>query len=325
MLKRIALAFAALLLVALVAAAVVLIGAHMAVRRETAPLPPLEAINAAGVAGAIVDDAPVRLSVVNTATQVMPRAQVLDPDRDPHAGQPYVMSHPSFVLEWKDGRILLVDAGMTREGAASFGAPLQWLGGAEAMVPHQSVADALGDAAPRVKGIVFTHLHTDHVGGIGELCSRLNSLRVPMTEAQAERTNYTTRPGLERLEDADCVHLERVSGGPLYPVANFPGVFLIDAGGHTPGSQIVLAFVQDAGGAAHRYAFTGDIVNNIDGILYDVPKPWAYRTFMVPEAEERQRELRAFLKRLHDEGGFELLVSHDQNALEASGVPAWGR
>ena len=199
---------------------------------------------------------------------------------------------------------------------------LEWLGGAQPMDPHGSAAAALGNAARRVKGIVFTHLHTDHVGGIGELCTSLNTLRVPMTTAQAEHTNYTTRPGLEALEDADCVHLERVAGGPLLAMPGFPGVFLIDAGGHTPGSQIILAFVED-GGVTHRYAFTGDIVNNLDGITYDVPKPFLYRTLMVPESEPRQSELRAFLKRLHDEAGFELLVSHDQRALEASGIPPW--
>jgi len=191
------------------------------------------------------------------------------------------------------------------------------------MQPHTSVADALGDAAPRVKGVVFTHLHTDHVGGITELCTRLNVLRAPMTEAQAEHTNYTTRPGLDLLEDADCIRFERVQGGPLFPVQGFPGVFVIDAGGHTPGSEIILAFVHDADGSAHRYAFTGDIVNNIDGITYDVPKPFVYRTFFVPESEARQHELRGFLKRLHDEAGFALLVSHDQLSLDASGVPTW--
>jgi glyoxylase-like metal-dependent hydrolase (beta-lactamase superfamily II) len=323
MLKRIALALAGLVALLIVAAAVVLVGAHRAVRRETAPLPQHDAIAAVAGVGQIVDDAPTRVSVINTASQPMPRASVLDAGRDPHGEQPYVMSHPSFVLKWKDGRMLLVDAGMTEAGARAFGTPLEWLGGADPLVPHRSAAAALGGAAGRVRAVVFTHLHTDHVGGISELCARVNTLNVPMTTAQAERINYTTRPGLEELEEAACVRVERVSGGPLFPVSGFPGVFLIDAGGHTPGSQIVLAFTQDGDGRAHRYAFTGDIVNNIDGINYDVPKPLLYRLLVVPESEERQHELRLFLKRLRDEAGFELLVSHDQRAIEASGVSEW--
>jgi glyoxylase-like metal-dependent hydrolase (beta-lactamase superfamily II) len=323
MLKRIALALAGLVALLVVIAAVVLVGAHRAVRRETAPLPQLDAIAAVAGVGQIVADAPTRVSVINTASQAMPRANVLDPSRDPQGEEPYVMSHPSFVLEWKNGRMLLVDTGMTEAGSRAFGTALEWLGGADPLVPHRSAAAALGAAAERVQGVVFTHLHTDHVGGIGELCSHVNMLHVSMTAAQAERTNYTTRPGLEELEEAECVRLERVSGGPLLSVPGFPGVFLIDAGGHTPGSQIVLAFTYNGDGAAHRYAFTGDIVNNVDGITYDVPKPLFYRLLVVPESEERQHELRLFLKRLRDEAGFELLVSHDQRAIEASGVPAW--
>jgi glyoxylase-like metal-dependent hydrolase (beta-lactamase superfamily II) len=323
MLKRVGLSLGALLVIAVAAAAVGLVRAHLAIRRETAPLPTLDAIAAVSGVGALVDDAPVRLSVINTASQAMPRSSVLDPGRDPHGDQPYLMSHPAFVLEWKDGRLLLVDVGMTPPEAARFGKPLEWLGGAQPMQPHGSAAERLGDAAPRVKGIVFTHLHSDHVGGITDICKRLNTVRVPMTEAQAEHSNYTTRPGHDLLDEADCVHLERVTGGPLFPVPGFPGVFLIDAGGHTPGSQIVLAFVHAADGAPHRYAFTGDIVNNVDGITYDIPKPLLYRTLMVPESEARQTELRAFLKRLHDEAGFSLLVAHDQHTIDANGVPEW--
>ena len=323
MLKRILLILAGLIIVAVIALAVVLVGAHRAVRREMAPLPQPDAIAAVAGVAEIVDDPPMRVSVIHTASQAMSRATVLDPERDPQRDQPYVMSHPAFVLEWKDGRILLVDTGMTRDGARAFGTPLEWVAGADPMVPHHSAAEALGAAAAEVQGVVFTHLHVDHVGGIGELCTRLNRLRVPMTEAQAERTNFTTRPGLDRLEEAECVRFERVTGGPLFPVAGFPGVFLIDAGGHTPGSQIVLAFARDGDGETHRYAFTGDIVNHIDGVTHDVPKPFLYRLLIVPESEERQHELRVFLKRLHDEAGFELLVSHDQLALEASGIPVW--
>ena len=323
MLKRIALALSALLVVAVGAAAFVLVRAHLAVGREAAPLPTLDAIAAAADVGTVIADAPRRLSVINTASQAMPRAAVLAGDRDPHPGQPFVMSYPAFVLEWGDGRLLLVDTGMTRDGARAFGRPIEWLGGADAIQPHGSVAEVLGDAAGRVQGIVFTHLHVDHVGGITDLCQRLHSVRVPMTEPQAEHLNYTTRPGLDLLQDAGCVRLEGVSGGPLFPVPGFPGVFLIDAGGHTPGSEIVLAFVANGAGL-HRYAFTGDIVNNIDGVTYDVPKPLLYRTLIVPESDARQAELRAYLKRLHEEGEFTLLVSHDQGAIDASGVPAWG-
>jgi len=265
----------------------------------------------------------VRLSIINTASQEMPRGAVLAAGRDPHPERPYVMSHPSFVLEWADGRMLLVDVGMTPEEAASFGKPLELLADAAPMQTLGSTAARLGADAARVRGVVFTHLHTDHVGGLAALCAAVgHELDVPMTEAQADRPNFTTRPGRKEVDTAGCARVTKLRGGGLMPLPGFPGVWVIAAGGHTPGSQIVLAAVR-TGDGVRRYAFTGDTVNNIDGVLDDVPKPFVYRTFLVPESERRQQELRGYLKRLRDEAGFTLLVSHDQRALEASGVPSW--
>lgn len=323
MLKRVALILLALVGLVVAAAAVALVRAHRNMDAEVPPLPSLEAIGAAAGVSAIIDDPPVDLRVINTASQPMPRAAVLDPKRDPHPGESFVMSYPAFALRWGDGRILLIDAGMSRAAAVEFGRPVEWLGGAAPIVPHASVGEALGDSAAQVQAVLFTHLHSDHVEGIGELCRRLANVRVALNVAQAERPNYTTQPGLDALYAADCVGIERLGDGPLVPVAGFPGVFVIRAGGHTPGSQIVLAFVRGPDSTLRRYAFSGDIVNNRDGIMFDVPKPWAYRTLAVPESDARQTELRRFLKRLHDEGGFEIVVSHDEHALEATGIPPW--
>jgi len=253
----------------------------------------------------------------------MPRSAVLDRSRDPHPQSSYVMSHPSFVLEWADGRILLIDLGMTRVGAAAFGTPLETLGGAAPIEPHFSVAERLGAARNRVQALIFTHLHIDHVGGIEDLCAALDHpARLFMTEAQEERPNYTTKTGLNLLRQARCVRRERLTGGPLFRVPGFPGVEVIAAGGHTSGSQIIVAHLQGDGGG-RSYVFTGDIVNNIDGINHDIPKPHLYSLLMVPEAPGRLGELRQFLRHLRDDSGLSLLVSHDQLQLEQSGIPAW--
>ena len=327
MIRRTLLGAAVLLGLAVLAAAAGLAVAHAAVRRERAPLP----ARAEVVATARVGDNPVRISVANTARQAMPRSAVLEAALDPNPGEPYVMSHPSFVLEWPDGKILLVDVGMDREGALRFGRPIEQLSGGSAIEPLATAADQLGPAAERVEGVVFTHLHQDHVGGVTALCrGRTRPLRVFMTEAQDRRPNYTTRPGRELLAgvkrgaqgagDAPCVDGIPIASGGLQPVPGFPGVFVIAAGGHTPGSQIVVANV-DGGAGAQQFAFTGDIVNSIAGIDFDVPKPRLYRLLVVPEADERQGELRRFLRDLRDAGGAILLVSHDARQIEASGVP----
>lgn len=315
MLRRVGFVVFALFLLAVATAATVLGSAHRGIRREAAPLPSIDAV----MASAQTPDRPLRAMWIDTASQAMPRAAVLDAARDPDPSAPYVMSHSSFVFEWSDGRILLVDVGMDEDGARRFGRPLEWLGGARPVEPLGSLARQLGDALPRVAGLVFTHLHADHVGGVSEFC-RAHGAALPvfMTTAQDERPNYTTRPGRELLSTVPCVHLERLDAIPLAPVPGFSGVFVVAAGGHTPGSQVVVVHVAGVDGD-RTYVVTGDIVNHRAGIDSDVPKPPLYRALVVPENEERQRDMRHFLRALAERGAT-LLVSHDRLDLERSPI-----
>ncbi len=312
MLKKILLLILAVLGAAVLLGAVGLTWAHLSIRRERAPLPPAQSL------ARVVKDGPLRVSFVNTASQEMPRSAVLDPKRDSHPAAAYVMSHAAFVLEWADGRILVIDNGMNREEAEAFGRPLELLAGAQPIRPLGALADRLGAAAARVQGVVFTHLHTDHVGGLADLCRGVgHPLRVFMTEPQAQHPNYTTRPGLRLIDAAGCARKQVLRGASPHDLDGFPGVAVIAAGGHTPGSQLIAVNTADG----RRYLFAGDIVNNIDGINDDVPKPFLYRLLIVPEDEPRQTELRHYLRALRDQEGFSLLVSHDQRQIESTLAP----
>ncbi|MCW5890485.1 MAG: MBL fold metallo-hydrolase [bacterium] len=264
------------------------------------------------------DAGPTRIWWINTAHQPMPRAAVLEPDRDPTPNAPYVMSHPSFVLEWADGKLLLVDTGMTAAGAVSFGRPLEWLGDAQPMEPLADVAQRLGGAKSRVAGVVFTHLHTDHTGGLGVLCEG-GPAEIPvfMSTPQAERPNYTTRPGLREVHAATCARVTPIGDSGLLALPGFPGVAVVPAAGHTPGSQVVLAKVGDT-----RYAFAGDLANALDGITHDVPKPWLYSLLVVPEDTAWLAGQRRWLRELAQQGVV-VLPAHDEGAIAASGVPVW--
>jgi glyoxylase-like metal-dependent hydrolase (beta-lactamase superfamily II) len=306
-----------LVLGAVALVSVIVAWAHVSIRSLGGPLPTnLEALDA--------DDLPVSLQVVNTASQRLPRSQVLDSGRDPTPDRPYEMAHPSFRLEWGDGRVLLVDLGMEPDAAIAFGRTLELVGGAPAE-PHGSVVGQLGhDAVQGPLGLVFTHLHTDHTEGIGALCAAREGapIRLFQTRAQAELRNYTTRPGAAQVETAGCTRVERLAERPLAPLPGFPGVGVIWAAGHTPGSQVVLVAVRGATGV-RRLALAGDVANAIDGIRHDVPKPLLYRLLMVPEDDARLGEMRRFLAHL-EQAGFDVVPSHDLLHLRSLGLPFVG-
>jgi glyoxylase-like metal-dependent hydrolase (beta-lactamase superfamily II) len=293
---------------------------HWEIQLARDPLPLLSDVLAVG-AGV---EGPVKLSVIETSQQQTPRSGVIDPAGDPHKDTPFVMTHPAFVLEWADGRILLVDTGMTREGAIRFGVPFEQFfhaGPAEALT---SAAAALGDAAARINGIVFTHLHLDHVEGLSELCPRIgHPAKIFMTALQQDSWTPFTAEGKSIVEKAPCGERVRLGGPPLKALEGFPGVGVVSVGGHTPGSQAILAAIRTADGTLFRYIFTGDVTNTIDGIRSDVPKPLFYRLVIVPEDDERLGELRRYFGTLEREHGFKLVVSHDQAHLRELGIPAW--
>jgi glyoxylase-like metal-dependent hydrolase (beta-lactamase superfamily II) len=310
-----------LLLLVVAAIAGGLIWTHMVVERARGPLPLVSDLLDIEKAS----DLPVKVSVIETAQQPMPRSAVLDPGRDPRPDAPYQMTHPSFVLEWSDGRLLLVDAGMTQPKAIEFGDLLQRFGGAGTITPLKSAAGTLGPAAARVQGIVFTHLHIDHTDGLRELCPRIgHPVKVFQTPAQQDVWTFTTSEGRRLVQESGCVSAVRLGTSPLIPLEGFPGVAVIAAAGHTPGSQLVVAAVQDASGTVKRYAFSGDVTNTIDGIRSDIPKPFLYRLVVVPEDDDRLGELRRYLRVLEREQGFVVVPSHDGGHLKSLGLPTWG-
>ncbi len=310
-----------LLAIGVAGVALLLLHAHIQIRRLDPALPSVAALRAQ----AELADLPIRVSYWNTASQVTPRKQVLEASLDPDPLAPYVMSHPVFVLEWADGRALLIDAGMDREAAQTFGRPIEWMGG-EAAVPHGGIAERLAPAlAGRPLAIAFTHLHTDHVGGVVAFCEALpgdTRVRLFQTAAQIDLVNFTTQPGRAVLDRAQCLVRERLPEGSLAALPGFPGAFAIRAAGHTPGSQILGAFVRESSGV-RAYLLAGDAANNIDGIRFDVPKPRTYQLFVVPESERRLTRVRAFLREA-EQAGFVIAIAHDERHLVATGIPIFG-
>jgi len=193
------------------------------------------------------------------------------------------------------------------------------------MTPHGSIGEHVAPAlGARPLAIAFTHLHSDHVGGAASLCTALPPearVRLFQTPAQMDLVNYTTRPGHALVEAARCLAPERLADAPVAALPDRPGAFVIHAAGHTPGSQIVGAWVR-SGAEVRGFLFAGDAANALDGIRHDVPKPWAYQTFLVPENEARLGRVRALLREA-EAAGMTVAIAHDQRHLASTGIPSF--
>ena len=323
-----------LLVAGLVVAASALAWGHIHIRRFNPPLPALSEV----LEPDRELELPVRLTWINTASQRMPRSAVLEPNVDPDPDAPYVMSHPSFVVEWQDGRIFLIDLGMDAGAAIRFGMPNELVVGADPIEPHTAASSRLAGSLSRVAGIGFTHMHQDHTAGLLLLCRDLlpggpGSEPVPVFQhdSQISQVNHTTWPAKKHIEEADCIERRTLGfDSGLIPVPDFPGLYAIPAGGHTPGSTIYVVQLRTFPGQSEghhsdveTWVITGDIVNHEQGVELGTPKPRLYSLLVVPENEDRLGTVRDFLKQLAAKPGVKILIPHDRTQLEKSGLPVY--
>ena len=319
--QRLLIGAGGVLLILFVCLVAFLLKTHFDLTQERTPLPRPEWV------AARLDDSqgqgPVAAYWVNTAQQSTSRQTVMASDSSTPDEESFIMGFPAFILEWADGRLLLIDVGMDELAARDFGAPLETLGLAGPIQPGLSVAESMGSEIERIQGVIFTHLHIDHVAGLTPLCERLkDKAPVFMSDAQALRPNFLTREGAGIVANASCLDVNRSVTAPMTTLPNFPGVWVIPAAGHTPGSQIVVARI-GPGEETRDFLFVGDIVNAALAIELNQAKPVLYRTVLVPEDEERQNSLRQFIATLQHQYGFQSIASHDQMALEASELSEW--
>lgn len=247
------------------------------------------------------DSGPVGIRYINTASQSAAGRKVI---------------HPSYVIEWADGRIFLIEVGMDEPGAAAFGRTMERFLGSEPIAFHGSAAARLGPDGDRIAGIAVSHLHIDHTGGIREICAAVShQITVFQTEDQATKGNYVTDPGFADLDDADCVSRVVLEGSGVHRIVDFPGLVAVAAGGHTPGSTVYFAKVGET-----IWVMAGDIAWTVDDIRSNTPKPAAYSALIVPEYGARMEELRLWLKSMDAVPRMNVVVSHGEQAVIDAGM-----
>ena len=100
-----------------------------------------------------------------------------------------------MVIEWADGRIFLIDAGMDKANAIQFGKLLEWMWSATPAQFHTTAFAALGDKVNKVEAVGFTHLHIDHTQGVAAPCTNSPGFEVVQSKAQRSLQNMNTQEG----------------------------------------------------------------------------------------------------------------------------------
>lgn len=150
----------------------------------------------------------------------------------------------------------------------------------------RTVAQQLDDAGydrSRLKGVLLTHVHWDHVSG-------LDSLRVPVWINREEMRYAESDPhgAVFRAVSKGLELREYELDGP--PYLGFPASFDVYgdgsvvvalAAGHTHGSVVVFVTLPDG----DRYAFIGDLTWQMDGITRGAERPWLLRRMADVDAD----------------------------------------
>tara|TARA_R110002073_G_scaffold115676_3_gene253506 strand:- start:8948 stop:9862 length:915 start_codon:yes stop_codon:yes gene_type:complete len=245
---------------------------------------------------------PVALAYLNTASQMSPLGE---------------LGHPGILIEWQDGRRFLIDTGMPPDAAREFGKPLELLG-AGPTTTFGSIAAQMGAAVDTVKGVAFTHLHNDHTEGLPGICAaQAAPATIYQAPLQQAELNHTTTMGLVFLEEASCPR-EALPDNLIKQIPGFPGLVAVSLGGHTPGSTLYAVRIGE-----QTWVFSGDITNSLNALQQDLPKPWVYSTFVVPEHTERTAHLRRWLRGLGEQQGVTVLPAHDVPAMSTAGLLQW--
>jgi glyoxylase-like metal-dependent hydrolase (beta-lactamase superfamily II) len=210
-------------------------------------------------AGIVPGQRPLRLNILKFAES----HRTLNFSVKGAPADPSIQARTVFQVMYTDGS-LMIDAGMDLQVHKFFGRGVE--------EPYDAEAAAeVERALQRARLIVVTHEHGDHVGGVihSPLASDL-ARKTILTRTQVSELKASPQmPEIRLTEDAAHQYLI-VDYDRYLPVA--PGVALISAPGHTPGSQMVYIVVE----SGHEYLLIGDTAWHMDGVrqIRGKDAPW---------------------------------------------------
>ena len=205
-----------------------------------------------------------------------------------------VQARTAFQVMYADGHVM-VDAGMDQQVHRFFGR-----GAEEPYFPE--AASQVARALTTAKLIVVTHEHGDHVAGVIR-STHASELAPKTTLTKSQVQTLLTSPQMPEIKLAPemAARYVVVDYDKYYPLA--PGIALIKAPGHTPGSQMVYVVLESGA----EYLLIGDAAWHMDGVRLVKGKdaPW------VTEDERAVMDQLAWLNRLSQTEPIVIVASHD--------------
>lgn len=214
-------------------------------------------------------------------------------------GDEFDMRGYSFQVRWADGTSLVIDPINDAESQAE-------------VFPHATLDAAAWQEMQAgmlaADAIIATHEHFDHVNGL------TNS---PHVEALVGKSIFTRAQldaelslGLSGIDDRIRAKAQVIDLAGTHALR--PGVVLIEAPSHTPGSQLIYLRLADD----RELLMVGDVAWNLANITRPATRPRMVEWAMAEQGENTAHWLRALhdLMRAHPE--VKQIVAHDPQTVE---------
>ena len=243
------------------------------------------------VAGLIPGKKPLRINVLKFAESR--RSKNFSVKGAP--AEPSIQARTAYQVVYPDGYIM-IDSGMDRQVHKFFGR------GVDEPYDEQA-AKQVEQAVRGARAIVMTHEHGDHVAGV---------IRTQYLDEIAPKTILTKQQVQTLLTNPQMPEIKLTKEmAERYVVIDYekyfpfaPGMALLKAAGHTPGSQMIYVALENG----REYLFVGDSAWHMDGIRLMKGKDASW-------VKEDEEALAAQLKWLNGlmktEKNLIIVVSHD--------------
>jgi glyoxylase-like metal-dependent hydrolase (beta-lactamase superfamily II) len=219
------------------------------------------------------------------------------------------MPFQAYQIVYTSAGAMIVDTTMDKKTASGGGGPQKFYDNDA----YERVLKAMDSAAR----IMVTHEHFDHLGGLA------SAPNVKMLMGKAlltkEQLNSTAPAAIVSKIPAEALLGYTPLSYEGYYVAG-PGVVLIKAPGHTPGSQMVFVQLQDG----TEYLFLGDVAWKMANVDLMRERPRAVAQFFLQEDRAKVALQLAAIKAVKDANpSLHIVPGHDRAVLDKGLAEGW--